>query len=514
MKYGLMNAALKHRLSCPLACAAMLACAGTASAQFERTLGTDQPMEHFSVVTTQGDGFFSGGLRFNPGDNSNKIHLTRWGPAGEVIWERVVNAPNDSIVHSVFQTTQGDFLVAGETDSGGGPLGIFVMRVSPAGTLIWANRINGTPFLEPRQSVTVREILGNDILVTGREQVPGAALRAGRLARFNAGGLPIFNFRYNDTISPNTGQVSLNDFRQATDGTFWVIGERRDSANANNQMMLFHVAPNGAPIAALLYSLGQFNITGDAIDRFLPTGEMVLAGRRSNPVSGLIELRVVRTSPVGVPIWANVYSFPGGNWFVGHTAVAFRPQGDILCSGTFADGGDTFTALTLLGAGGNHVQSKLYGSPADTSSDDLALTSTIGAVMTGFYENGPFAFGARAVSLMVTDPAGNTTCDPKELVPVKSPLDFFFETQLAASPATQLKWDIQLVPIDSKRDFPCPPELPCYPDCDGNGILDINDFICFQTFYAISDPYADCDNNGILDINDFICYQTFYAIGC
>ncbi len=54
----------------------------------------------------------------------------------------------------------------------------------------------------------------------------------------------------------------------------------------------------------------------------------------------------------------------------------------------------------------------------------------------------------------------------------------------------------------------------CYPDCDGDGALSIDDFICFQTFFALGDPYADCDGDGALSIDDFICFQTFFAIGC
>ncbi len=54
----------------------------------------------------------------------------------------------------------------------------------------------------------------------------------------------------------------------------------------------------------------------------------------------------------------------------------------------------------------------------------------------------------------------------------------------------------------------------CYPDCDASGTLDIDDFICFQTFFALGDPYADCDADGVLTIDDFICFQTFFAIGC
>ncbi len=55
---------------------------------------------------------------------------------------------------------------------------------------------------------------------------------------------------------------------------------------------------------------------------------------------------------------------------------------------------------------------------------------------------------------------------------------------------------------------------PCYPDCDSDGVLSIDDFICFQTLFALNDPYADCDGDSALSIDDFICFQTFFAIGC
>ncbi len=54
----------------------------------------------------------------------------------------------------------------------------------------------------------------------------------------------------------------------------------------------------------------------------------------------------------------------------------------------------------------------------------------------------------------------------------------------------------------------------CYPDCDGNGVLNVNDYICFQTKFALGDPYADCDNNGVRNVNDYICFQTKFALGC
>ncbi len=58
------------------------------------------------------------------------------------------------------------------------------------------------------------------------------------------------------------------------------------------------------------------------------------------------------------------------------------------------------------------------------------------------------------------------------------------------------------------------PPPACYADCDENGSLGIDDFICYQTLFALGDPWADCDESGSLGIDDFICFQTVFAIGC
>jgi hypothetical protein len=57
----------------------------------------------------------------------------------------------------------------------------------------------------------------------------------------------------------------------------------------------------------------------------------------------------------------------------------------------------------------------------------------------------------------------------------------------------------------------------CYANCDGSTtapVLNVNDFICFQTEYAAGDPAANCDGSTlqpVLNVNDFICFQTKFA---
>jgi hypothetical protein len=59
----------------------------------------------------------------------------------------------------------------------------------------------------------------------------------------------------------------------------------------------------------------------------------------------------------------------------------------------------------------------------------------------------------------------------------------------------------------------CPDE-PCQADCDDSGVLTIDDFICFQTYFVLGDAKADCDASGTLNIDDFVCFQTGFAVGC
>jgi hypothetical protein len=54
----------------------------------------------------------------------------------------------------------------------------------------------------------------------------------------------------------------------------------------------------------------------------------------------------------------------------------------------------------------------------------------------------------------------------------------------------------------------------CYPDCNGDGALNLSDFGCFQTAFALGQPYADCNGDGVRNLSDFGCFQTQFALGC
>ena len=55
---------------------------------------------------------------------------------------------------------------------------------------------------------------------------------------------------------------------------------------------------------------------------------------------------------------------------------------------------------------------------------------------------------------------------------------------------------------------------PCYPDCNDDGQLNLSDFGCFTTKFALADPYADCNGDAALNLSDFGCFTTKFALAC
>jgi hypothetical protein len=54
----------------------------------------------------------------------------------------------------------------------------------------------------------------------------------------------------------------------------------------------------------------------------------------------------------------------------------------------------------------------------------------------------------------------------------------------------------------------------CHADANGDGALDILDFIEFQSVFMQGAMEADCNNDGMLNVLDFVCFQSAFQEGC
>lgn len=59
-----------------------------------------------------------------------------------------------------------------------------------------------------------------------------------------------------------------------------------------------------------------------------------------------------------------------------------------------------------------------------------------------------------------------------------------------------------------------PPLGSCAIDVDGNGVVNVLDFIAFQNLFTAEDPIADLNGDGIYNILDFVTFQAMFHQGC
>jgi hypothetical protein len=54
----------------------------------------------------------------------------------------------------------------------------------------------------------------------------------------------------------------------------------------------------------------------------------------------------------------------------------------------------------------------------------------------------------------------------------------------------------------------------CAADFNGDGALNVLDFVYFQLAWQAKEAAGDCDGNGAWNILDFVCFQQVFVAGC
>ncbi len=154
-----------------------------------------------------------------------------------------------------------------------------------------------------------------------------------------------------------------------------------------------------------------------------------------------------------------------------------------------------WSKIGYYGSGG--INTLMVATAATTFGGDLYLANTFPIYPTGQYaaryRDGFHPLGTGLV------PSGQSTTIVGAMLPYRGRLVVAGAFAAAGG-----------VPANNIAVWGCE----CPADCDGSGLLDIDDFLCFQTRYALGEFAADCDNNTLLDIDDFVCFQTLFAVGC
>jgi len=317
-------------------------------------------------------------------------------PMSAVSFAKTYGGAYFDLAYSVQQTSDGGYIVAGETNSFSASYygDAFLVKTDANGNIIWAKTYRGTSWDRARHVQQISD---------------GGYIVAGYTESFGAGGIDIFliktdasgNVQWAKTYGGIDDDTAYS-VQQTSDGGYIVAGWTRSFGAGGRDIFLIKTDANGNIIWAKTYG----GTSGDYAYSVQQTydGGYIVAGSTYSFSVGLSDIFLIKTDAFGNVIWAKTYGGTSGDR--AYSVQQTSDGGYILTGWTLSFGaGDYDIFLIKTDANGNVQWAKTYGGIDWDKAYSVQQTSDGGYIVAG--ETGSFGAGAVDIFLIKTDANGN-----------------------------------------------------------------------------------------------------------
>jgi uncharacterized delta-60 repeat protein len=190
---------------------------GDGNLEWTRTVGGAGADEGRSVWQTSDGGYVIGGWTSNYGSGGDDVYVVKLDGQGDLEWTRTVGGPGLDRAYAVQQVDDGGFVAAGFTSSfGQGSNDVYVVRLDPDGNLLWTKTIGGA---DDDQGMSVQQTSDLGFVITGTTRSFGSGDNNVYTLKLNAAG----SLEWGRAIIDDDGQdYSFQVFQASSSG--YVIG--------------------------------------------------------------------------------------------------------------------------------------------------------------------------------------------------------------------------------------------------------------------------------------------------
>jgi hypothetical protein len=318
-----------------------------------------------AVGNTYAVGTFTGVTTFGSTNitslGSFDAFVSKRSPTGTVLWTVRVGGTAGDIAYGVSLDTAGNAIVVGEfggtatfgttTFNSNGGLDVFVMKVSAAGSIVWASRFGGTGSESARDVCVTKSNIINIVgqftgtATFGSTNYPSNGGTDIFLARVTAIGGLLSSARFGGTSSEYGNAIAVDTLSRVLftgyyAGSISFGSTTLTSAGGNDIFVVSTSATFNVSWANSYGGIGNDRGSGIASDKAL---NIFVTGSFSNSMTigstnlvsaGVTDAFVTKLNIQGTPQWALKM---GGNTFDDGKSVSVNDNGDIVCTGEFSN---------------------------------------------------------------------------------------------------------------------------------------------------------------------------------
>lgn len=357
------------------------------------------------------------------------------------------------------QTSDGGYVIAGESYGGAGLTDVCVFKTDSFGSLMWAKKYGGQFFdagLSVQQTddggyiiAGISTSFSNDTLedvylirtnaigdTLWTKTYGGAGYQRGSSVQQTFDGGYIIGGSYLIKADSNgavtwtkgyDGTLGFYSVQQTADSGYIVTGDGTGVGNSSD-VYLMKTDAFGTPLWSKTFG-------GLGIDRGSSVGKTtdggyIITGQTFNVVQGFSRVYLIRTDSIGNASWTKAFGWTGHQ---GASSVQETIDGGFFITGGYSHGGSlsdtTQVYLIKTDTAGDTLWTKIFGGIYRVSARFGQQTADGGYVAMGFIQDNPMAY--HDVYLIKTDANGNSGCNEGSTATIVS-----LPSTIVSNPAT------------------------------------------------------------------------------
>ena len=318
--------------------------------QWDTTFGSSYGERAHSVAqTTDGGYIIVGETPF--GSGGDDVWLIKTDSGGTMQWDQMLGGLGNDAGYSVRQATDGGYVIAGITESyGSGGEDVWLVKTDSSGVIQWDQPFGGT---------------GDDLGFSVRQTSDGGYIVAGYTLSYGAGGADAWLIKtdasgseqWNRTFG-GTGDDYGYCVRQTTDGGYAVSGQNNSSGH--NAWL---IKTNSSGIQQWDRTYGGTGMEwGVSVDQ-TSDGGYIITGATDSFGAGATDIWLVKTAANGVKQWDQTFGGTYPEW--GECVQQAGDGGYVIVGETFSFGTPAVYDVWLIKIDASELAGISLQSPAD-----------------------------------------------------------------------------------------------------------------------------------------------------